>query len=161
MGAVPMSWKSGDIRQMIQSNPFDVSDPGNLIPKTAKIPILAKASLERPAHDGATDDFLKLTQPEKLAAYLSDMSYSESLAESVNWVLQSWGAIPKNHSGLNSYLLNSLGKKYGLSVLTINSNMKRLVQLNQPAILEIALPDFQGSRYVALTRIGNGQVDRF
>ncbi len=163
MTTAPTPWKSGDIRRMIKNNPIDVSNPGNLIPKAA--PVLVKASPEKAVQNESSDDFLRLTQPEKLAAYLSGMSYSESLAESVNWILQSWGAIPKNHSGLNSYMLDSLEKKYGLSALTINSDMKHLLQLDHPAILKITLPDFQGSRYVALTAVkGNtafiGSMDR-
>ena len=161
----PMSWQNGAIRQLLKNNPADISGAGNLIPKTASASAFVKAPSAGAVRDEGRGDFLRLTQPEKLVAYLAGMSYSESLAESVNWILQSWGAIPKNHSGLNSYLLDSLEKKYGLSVLTINTNMKHLLQLDQPAILEITLPDFQGARYVALTAVRGktaflGSMDR-
>lgn len=165
MDRAPLSWDKSDIRQIIKNNPIDVSDPGNLIPKTGGLPTPAQAPPALTVQSGNDKDFLRLTQPEKLAAYLSGMTYSESLAESVNWVLQSWGAIPKNYSGLNSYMLDSLERKYGLSVFTVNSNIKHLIELNQPAILEINLPNFQGSRYIALTAVNGktgtlGSMDR-
>ncbi|MGV7220741.1 MAG: AAA family ATPase [Nitrospinales bacterium] len=165
MDAIPFSKEKSVIQSESKINSNSSSDSEVIPSNTVSKPVLIKAPVAKPSQINESQDLLRLTLPEKLVSYLSTMSYSESLAESVKWVLHGWGISPKNDAGNDSYKLDSLENKYGLSVYSFKSDMKHLKQLNQPAILEITLPDFKGSRYVALTAIKGdtailGSMDR-
>jgi len=165
MDAIPFSVENSDIKTESNINSIRVADSEAISQKKASKPALTKASLVKSSKSIDSEDLLRLTLPEKLVSYLSTMTYRESLAESVNWVLLGWGVTPKNDVANDSYLLDGVEKKYGLSLFSFISDMRHLKQLNQPAILEITLPDFQGSRYIALTAIKNdtailGSMDR-
>lgn len=170
--ALTHSGKKGNIKQIIKKNPIDLSDPGQLIPQRPALlpsPVESSeglaASIENP--DLKTDQqvpssigALQIDRPETLAAYLSGMSMTESLAESLRWVLQSWGTASEGFSGLTPSIFERLEKEYGFSILEMNGGLKRLMALNQPAVLEITLPNFQGTRYVALNAV-NGEAGWF
>jgi general secretion pathway protein A len=165
MNAIPFSAGKSDVNSESQINSRDKSSSQSRLAKTVSKPVLIKSPSVISNQINESEDLLRLTLPEKLVSYLSPMSYSESLGESVKWVLHGWGVTQKDDALNQSYMLDRMGKKYGLSVFSINSDMRHLKQLNQPAILEITLPDFKGSRYVALTAIkGNtailGSMDR-
>lgn len=165
MDAIPFSGEKENITKVSNANHVNDSESVALLPNVNEKSVLVKAPLVLPTQLKDSADTLRLTLPEKLVSYLSPMTYSESLAESVNWVLRGWGIDPKTNAENDSNIMDSMEKKHGLSVFSINSNMRHLKQLNQPAILEITLPDFQGSRYVALTAIKGdiailGSMDR-
>jgi general secretion pathway protein A len=165
MDAIPFSAEKNKNNSESTINSDGNSDSKAVLPNTVSKPVLIKAPQVMPTQLNETEDLLRLTLPEKLVSYLSPMSYSESSAESVKWVLHGWGVTPKNDAGIDSYMLDNVRKKYGFSVYSFNSDIKHLKQLNQPAILEITLPDFKGSRHVALTSIKGdtailGSMDR-
>lgn len=168
--ALTHSGKKGDIKRIIKKNPIDLSDPGELIPQrpaALSSPVESlegfASSVERPVADLITGQqvpsligVLQIDRPETFAAYLSGMSMTESLAQSLRWVLQSWGTGSADFSGLTPSMFERLEKEYGFSIFEMNGGLKRLTALNQPAILEITLPNFQGNRYVALTAVHDG-----
>ena len=108
---------------------------------------------------------LEISQADKLVTYLSSLSLPESKIEAANWILEQWGISTVNLSGSAEWLLDNLKNDYQLISYEMSGNISRLIKLNYPAILEITLPNAQGTKYLALLSISNhtgtfGSVDR-
>ena len=171
--------KGKDIPKIIQENPIDLSNPGKLVQKEkwAESPSLQTASSfekldamqkleavpspESPANSGT----LILTQPEKLVIYLASLSLEESKLEAAKWILEAWGFDQSGVEMVDKWVLENLETEFNLSQYELNGNFKRLTNLNYPAILEVALPNSQGTKYLALTSVKGergvfGSVDK-
>jgi hypothetical protein len=53
--------------------------------------------------------------------------------------------------------IDRLDEEFELLSFDVSGNLDRLINLNYPAILEIALPNAQGTKYMALTAIDGNQ----
>ena len=114
MDAIPFSVEKRVITKVSKANPINGSESVTLLPNVKETSVLVKAPVLLPMQLNDSEDLLRLTLPEKLASYLSPMTYSESLAESVNWVLRGWGVDPKTNTENDSHMMDSMGKKHGL-----------------------------------------------
>ena len=104
-----------------------------------------------------------MVDPEKLVTYLSSLTLIESKFEAVKWILEAWNVDPKKLQAKED--LEMLAENYKLLQFEMNGTMKRLQTLNYPALLEIALPNAQGTKYLALSSIKGemgvfGSVDK-
>jgi len=158
---------------LIQPEPIGLSSPDKFINYSASTetisPIVAlnapekvtepatlsePAPLKAPSVQGA----LKMVDPEKLVTYLSSLTLIESKLEAVKWLLSAWNVNPKKLQVKED--LEMLTENYNLLQYEMNGTMKRLQTLNYPALLEIALPNAQGTKYLALSSI-KGEVGVF
>jgi len=165
-----------DIAALIQENPIDLSPPGELINYSASsatvtpsFPLNVPGSVPRPAVvepapvKAISNGVLSITDSEKLVTYLSSLTLMESKLEAVKWILETWNITPADfhtQGDLEKITLDNQLLEY-----EINGNMKRLKSLNYPALLEIALPNAQGTKYLSLSSVkGNigvfGSVDK-
>ncbi len=161
-----------NIQQYIQENPLNVSQPKSLSPESVDLdsppPQPIPDSRPRPTPTSSTPaepGLLEISQTDKLVTYLSSLSLSESKIEAAKWVLDRWGVVAENLSGANEWLLDDLNNDYQLISYEMSGNTDRLIRLNYPAILEMTLPNAQGTKYLALLSIDKdmgtfGSVDR-
>ena len=169
-----------DIPTLIQENPMDLTAPGELVaraPVSAIIspsPVIVAPSVapkpeivEPPAPQRRipSNGPLNIFDPEKLVTYLSSMTLVESKLEAVKWILEAWGLNPEEMQGLSETDLEIIKEDYHLSSFELNGTLDRLKSLNYPAFLEIALPNAQGTKYLALVSIQGdtgvfGSVDK-
>lgn len=175
-----------DIREIIKANPMDLSDPGELIPQTSNVeeetalesmpfsptekltmgdasmvvvgspPRKENKALQTPARHIPSVGPLVISQSEKIVTYLSSLSLVESKVEAVKWILNSWGIPKEEVRALEASSLDYLQEKFELSQYELNANLNRLMSLGYPAILEIVLPNSQGTKYIALNSIKDG-----
>lgn len=153
--------KGKDLSAIIQNSPMDTFSPGQLIPqkeiepaRALQEPELAAAAVTAAAaEEPKTVGPLVITQPEKLATYLASLSLSESRLEAVRWVLEGWGIPPSGFTGEEKDILQTLEETQALLHYEMNASFKRLAAFNYPAILEIALPNAQGTKYLSLISI--------
>ena len=174
-----------DIPALIQENPMDLSVQGQLVtrpsapssmvvrpaplasslveifPKTETVDSEAFALQRRIPSNGP----LSILYPEKLVTYLSSLTLVESKLEAVKWILQAWNLNTGNLQGLTEADLEMIEEDYQLSSFEVNGTLARLKKLNYPAFLEIALPNAQGTKYLALVSIQGdtgvfGSVDK-
>ena len=108
---------------------------------------------------------MTVTEPDQLVSYLSSLTLNESRAEAVEWILKAWGLDAAGVSLAESDGLEGLEESHGLSSFELSGNFKRLTTLNYPAILEVALPQSLGTKYLALISTDGqrgvfGSVDR-
>ena len=176
---------SKDIPALIQENPIDLSAPGQLVPRlsapsstvihpaplaSSLVEIFPKTktvntesyALQRRIPSNGT---LSILYPEKLVTYLSSLTLVESKLEAVKWILQAWNLNIGNLQGLTEADLEIIEEDYQLSWFEVNGTLARLKNLNYPAFLEIALPNAQGTKYLALVSIQGdtgifGSVDK-
>jgi len=167
-----------NIPKVIQENPIDLSTPGHLVPqeKAAPLAVETVSPLEKldamqkleavPSPESAVNPgSLVLTQPEKLVTYLASLSLEESKLEAAKWILEAWGFDQSGAELVDKWALENLESEFDLSQYELNGNFKRLTTLNYPAILEVALPNSQGTKYLALTSVKGdrgvfGSVDK-
>ena len=177
-----------DIKQFIRENPLDAADPGGLIPaKKAAVaapeavgapPLTLPAAQSvtppaatappggvTPSQSVSSSGSLEISQADKLITYLSSLSLMESKVEAVKWVLESWGLVSGNLVGLDDSVFANLASDYQLLQYEMTGNFQGLSAFNYPAILEITLPNAQGTKYLALVSIKGdrgvfGSVDR-
>jgi general secretion pathway protein A len=173
-----------DISALIEENPMDLSAPGELVPRfspppsmiiqpapiAAQVEIIPKTEqvitdISSPQRRIPSNRSLSILDPEKLVTYLSSLTLVESKLEAVKWILESWHVDPVKLQGLTETNLEMIEKEYQLSSFEVNGTLERLKSLNYPAFLEIALPNAQGTKYLALVSIqGNtgvfGSVDK-
>ncbi len=162
-----------NIPKIIQANPIDLSNPGQLVPKEfapkpsllEKLDAMEKMEAVLPPENLAASDALVLTQPEKLVTYLSSLSHEESKVEAAKWILEAWGFDQSGSEMVDGMALENLEMEFDLSSYELNGNFKRLTNLNYPAILEVALPNSMGTKYLALTSVKGdrgvfGSVDK-
>ena len=116
--------------------------------------VLEPANSKAPPGQGA----LKMVDQEKLITYLSSLTLMESKLEAVKWILEAWNVDPEKLQAKED--LEMMAENYNLLQYEINGTMKRLQTLNYPALLEIALPNAQGTKYLALSSI-KGEVGVF
>ncbi len=174
-----------DIPALIQENPMDLSVQGQLVtrpsapssmvvrpaplasslveifPKTETVNTESYTLQRRIPSNGP----LSILYPEKLVTYLSSLTLVESKLEAVKWILQAWNLNTGNLQGLTEADLEMIEEDYQLSSFEVNGTLARLKNLNYPAFLEIALPNAQGTKYLALVSIQGdtgvfGSVDK-
>ena len=174
-----------DIPALIQENPMDLSVQGQLVtrpsapssvvvrpaplasslveifPKTETVKNESFTLQRRIPSNGP----LSILYPEKLVTYLSSLTLVESKLEAVKWILQAWNLNIGNLQSLTEADLEIIEEDYQLSSFEVNGTLARLKKLNYPAFLEIALPNAQGTKYLALVSIQGdtgvfGSVDK-
>ncbi|MBT3922322.1 MAG: AAA family ATPase [Nitrospina sp.] len=171
-----------DISALIQENPMDLSTPGELVPRFSapstmavqpapvKAPVFSKTEtvkndLSAPQRRIPSNGPLSVLDPEKLVTYLSSLTLVESKLEAVKWILEAWHIDPGQLQGLTEADLEMIEEDYQLASFEVNGTLERLKSLNYPALLEIALPNAQGTKYLALVSIQGdtavfGSVDK-
>ena len=107
---------------------------------------------------------LVISQQDKLVTYLASLSLAESRREAMNWMLKKWNIDPTPYQDKGTALLDSIAEEQNLLAYDLNANFDKLSTFNYPAILEIALPDAQGTKYLSLVSINGdhgvfGSVD--
>jgi general secretion pathway protein A len=85
--------------------------------------------------------------------------------EAVKWILEAWHIDLGQLQGLTEADLEMIEEDHQLSSFEVNGTLERLKSLNYPALLEIALPNAQGTKYLALVSIQGdtavfGSVDK-
>ncbi len=164
-----------DIAALIEEDPIDLSPPGELINYSASS---ATVTPSFPLHVPETvpkqaavveaapmqgPGALKITDSEKLVTYLSSLTLMESKLEAVKWIFEAWNISPENLHTKED--LDKLTENNQFLQYELNGTMKRLQSLNYPALLEIALPNAQGTKYLSLSSIKGdrgvfGSVDK-
>jgi hypothetical protein len=96
---------------------------------------------------------LVISQQDKLVTYLASLSLNESRLEATNWVLKKWNIDIASYQNKGESLLQSIAEEQKLLAYDLNANFDKLAILNYPAILEIALPNAQGTKYLSLVSI--------
>lgn len=166
-----------DIAALIKENPIDLSSPGELVNYSASsatvtpsFPLSIPEAVPQPAVvvepapiEVPSNGALKISDSEKLVTYLSSLTLMESKLEAVKWILEAWKIAPENLQTKED--LEMLSDNYQLLQYEMNGTMKRLQSLNYPALLEIALPNAQGTKYLSLSSIKGdigvfGSVDK-
>jgi len=108
---------------------------------------------------------LIISQQDKLVTYLASLSLNESRLEATNWILKKWNIDIAYYQNKGESLLKSINEEQKLLAYDLNATFNKLAVLNYPAILEIALPNAQGTKYLSLVSIKGkngvfGSVDR-
>ena len=132
--------------------------PGALFNASEKMPEPAAAVPEPLTLKAPDQGALKMVDPEKLVTYLSSLTLIESKLEAVKWILEAWNIDPEKLQAKEDF--ERMAQNYNLLQYEMNGTMKRLQTLNYPALLEIALPNAQGTKYLALSSI-KGEVGIF
>lgn len=168
-----------DISRLIQENPMDLTTPGQLVPRVPTAAVISPALVSTPSVLPNTkiakspapqrripsNGPLNIFDPEKLVTYLSSLTLVESKLEAVKWILEAWRVDPEEMQGLSETDLEIIKEDYRLSSFEVNGTLERLKNLNYPAFLEIALPNAQGTKYLALVSVQGdtgvfGSVDK-
>ena len=100
---------------------------------------------------------LVISGTDPLVTYLSSLSLSGSRVEAMKWVLESWGIERQETRALEESDLEHLGDDFNLVTYELNADWKKLTTLNQPAILELVLPNAQGTKFIALMEMKDGR----
>ena len=130
-----------------QNSKQSISDKQNKPVSVALVtPVMPKSVI--PEFD--SPQLLEISQADKLVTYLSSLSLEESREEASKWVLETWGVDPGNLTGFDGTIFENLQADFGLSFYEFSGSFSRLAALNYPAILEISLPNTQGTKYLAL-----------
>ena len=108
---------------------------------------------------------LIISQQDKLVTYLASLSLNESRLEATNWILKKWNIDIASYQNKGESLLKAIAEEQKLLAYDLNANFDKLAIFNYPAILEIALPNAQGTKYLSLVSINGedgifGSVDR-
>ena len=108
---------------------------------------------------------LIISQQDKLVTYLASLSLNESRLEATNWILKKWNIDIASYQNKGESLLKAIAEEQKLLAYDLNANFDKLAVFNYPAILEIALPNAQGTKYLSLVSINGkdgifGSVDR-
>ena len=108
---------------------------------------------------------LIISQQDKLVTYLASLSLNESRLEATNWILKKWNIDIASYQNKGASLLKAIAEEQKLLAYDLNANFDKLAVFNYPAILEIALPNTQGTKYLSLVSINGedgifGSVDR-
>ena len=79
--------------------------------------------------------------------------------------MEAWNVSPENIQDLSEADFEMIEEDYQLSSFEVNGTLARLKNLNYPAFLEVALPNAQGTKYLALVAIRGdkgvfGSVDK-
>ncbi len=161
-----------DIPALIQENPMDLYTPGELVPRAPLAMVIQSVPVSpKPVNDALStgqrripsNGPLSILDSEKLVTYLSSLTLVESKLEAAKWILKTWNLNPEN--GLTEADLEIIEEDNQLSSFEVNGTLARLKKLNYPAFLEIALPNAQGTKYLALISIQGdtavfGSVDK-
>ena len=99
---------------------------------------------------------LIISQQDKLVTYLASLSLNESRLEATNWILKKWNIDIASYQNKGESLLKAIADEQKLLAYDLNANFDKLAVFNYPAILEIALPNAQGTKYLSLVSI-NGE----
>ena len=80
-------------------------------------------------------------------------------------MLKKWNIDPAPYQEKGEALLDSIAEEQNLLAYDLNANFDKLSTFNYPAILEVVLPDAQGTKYLSLVSIDGdrgvfGSVDR-
>ena len=99
---------------------------------------------------------LIISQQDKLVTYLASLSLNESRLEATNWILKKWNIDIASYQNKGESLLKAIAEEQKLLAYDLNANFDKLAVFNYPVILEIALPNAQGTKYLSLVSI-NGE----
>jgi general secretion pathway protein A len=152
-----------NLTQMIEQTPLSLSQPGQLVPQAPPQTRTLSSVDNNPIDESATEGSqipIKFSQEKELVEELSTLTTGESKIEAARWVLKRWRAFKKETVTLTPKAQKILKADYGLSVYESSSNLNRLTTLNYPAMVELNLPDGQGTRYLALVAL-KGDVGVF
>jgi hypothetical protein len=83
----------------------------------------------------------------------SSLSLNESRLEATSWILKEWHIDPIPYQKKDETLLESIAEEQNLLTYDLNANFDKLSTFNYPAILEITLPNAQGTKYLSLISI--------
>ncbi len=126
-------------------------------PLTAAIPAQAPVETfsepEQAMEEEVAGGALAFNQTETLVSYLSSLTLEESKLEASKWIFQEWGVQPVDLMGLDASIFRQVKEEYGLSAYELHGDLERLARFNYPAILELALPDSRGTKYLTLVSI--------
>lgn len=171
--SIPFSNKfESDIKKMVGDLPAELPEPAKAVTANPQ-PEVAEPTPTAPAAEPAkvgdavpiapvtkveeaqktVSGPITFSNPERLAAYLSSLSHVESRTEAVKWILKSWGLQVSDLNTLSESLFDQIDNDLGLTAYEMSGDFKHLVSLNYPALLELNLPDAQGTKYLALTEI--------
>jgi len=156
--------QADDLKNLIRENPLKAPDQ-SLIPqvpaKTETAPATVTpgsvaapgaTALAKPL-EPAQPELLRISKTNKLVTYLSSLSLAESKVEAVQWILKSWGVDKQERLQYRNPELQDLEEEFGFYIYQLNGNLKRLATLNYPALLEITLPNSEGTKYIALNSL--------
>jgi general secretion pathway protein A len=169
-----------DISALIRENPMDLSVRGQLVPSNSSAEVInsvpapsqilsakkiVASDLPSPQRRIPSNGPLNIIDPEKLVTYLSSLTLVESKLEAVKWILEAWKVSVQDIQAMSEADLDMIQEDYKLSSFEVNGTLGRLKNLNYPAFLEIALPNAQGTKYLALVSIRGdngifGSVDK-
>jgi len=179
-----------DINMMIRENPIVPVNPSSLqpqppvinLPKAKPLSPEAMRQLIAPGEEIIVPDAmpvvrapkarrirstepLVISQQDKLVTYLASLPLAESRLEAINWVLKKWNIDPAPYQEKGEALLDYIAEEQNLLAYDLNANFDKLSTFNYPAILEVVLPDAQGTKYLSLVSIDGdrgvfGSVDR-
>jgi general secretion pathway protein A len=165
-------------KNLIISNPqtpiIDLPQSGHLAPE--KMKPLTPSHQAYTSGDSLTTKLLNprripstkpliISQQDKLVTYLASLSIDESRLEATNWILKKWNIDIASYQNKGEKLLESIAEEQKLLSYDLNANFEKLTIFNYPAVLEVALPNSQGTKYISLVSINGengifGSVDR-
>ncbi len=162
--ADPVPEPQDNLTQMIEQKPLNLSQPGQLVPQAPPQTRTLSSMVNNSVDEFATEESqipVKFSQEKELVEELSTLTTGESKIEAARWVLKKWRAFKKETVTLTPQARKILKADYGISVYESSGNLNRLTTLNYPAMVELALPDGKGARYLALVALkGNVGVFR-
>lgn len=156
----PVSQPQENLTQMIERNPMNLTQPGQLVPQASPQTRTLSSDSSNPQSPEGPPIPVKFSQQKELVEALSTLTAGESKIEAARWVLKGWGAFKKETVTLTPQAQKILKADYGLSVYESNGNLNRLTTLNYPSLVELNLPDGKGARYLALVGL-RGNVGVF
>jgi general secretion pathway protein A len=157
----PVSQPQDNLTQMIERNPMNLTQPGQLVPQASpQTRTLSSDSSNPQSPEEASQIPVKFSQQKELVEALSTLTAGESKIEAARWVLKGWGAFKKETVTLTPQARKILKADYGLFVYESNGNLNRLTTLNYPSLVELNLPDGKGPRYLAFVGL-KGNVGVF
>jgi hypothetical protein len=137
-----------------QAGPLTLKKPGPITPDhEANAPDQSLTTKLLKARRIPSIKPLIISQQDKLVTYLASLSLNESRLEATNWVLKKWRIDIASYQNKGESLLQSIAEEQKLLAYDLNANFDKLAILNYPAILEIALPNAQGTKYLSLVSI--------
>ncbi|QPJ64708.1 MAG: AAA family ATPase [Candidatus Nitrohelix vancouverensis] len=153
--------EDADLKKIVAQNPLPLKSPvQSRIPVAApqtQTPALANDSSDETPEPTALQARripsagpLYITQEDKLVTYLSSLSLGESKMEAVKWMVKTWEIDADTFSAFGDSALERARDEYGLRSYALTANFEKLASLNYPAIIELALPNAQGTKYLAL-----------
>ena len=166
---------TNDINLLIKENPISESPQAGTSARKELEPVIHNNKVNAQSPSPAIELLkarripstkpLIISQQDKLVTYLASLSLNESRLEATNWILKKWNIDIASYQNKGESLLKAIAEEQKLLAYDLNANFDKLAVFNYPAILEIALPNAQGTKYLSLVSINGedgifGSVDR-